>query len=76
VDCGNQGIRSPRGGIGNEWGSEVGAGAPCTRILEVSEPTYTFPFVGAQPGRWRVWAIGDSGEVSPLTAWREFRYTQ
>lgn len=37
---------------------------------------YTFDFVGAQPGRWRVWAVGANGQKGPQSAWREFRYTR
>jgi tetratricopeptide (TPR) repeat protein len=40
------------------------------------EPVATFRFVGAQPGRWRVWAVDSSGAAGPKSEWREFRYTQ
>ena len=37
---------------------------------------YAFDFVGAQPGRWRVWAAG-SGKLEGLkSGWCEFRYTK
>ena len=42
----------------------------------ISTTSYSFDFVGAQPGRWRVWAIGVKGETGPKSLWREFRYTQ
>ena len=38
--------------------------------------SYTFNFVGQQPGRWRVWAIGANGQAGTKSEWRLFRYTQ
>jgi hypothetical protein len=38
--------------------------------------SYTFPFVGAQPGRWRVWAVGSNGLESPKSPWWLFFYTR
>ena len=37
---------------------------------------YTFSFVGAQPGRWRVWAVDSAGKSGIASRWREFRYTK
>lgn len=37
---------------------------------------YNFNFVGAQPGRWRVWAVNAEGKESLKTNWWEFRYTK
>jgi hypothetical protein len=37
---------------------------------------YTFDFVGAQPGRWRVWAVGNGNEEGPKSEWCEFTYTK
>lgn len=36
---------------------------------------YTFDFVGAQPGRWRVWAVGAGGAAGRKSPWWEFKYT-
>lgn len=36
--------------------------------------SFTFSFVGAQPGRWRVWAVGATGQVGPKSSWWEFKY--
>jgi hypothetical protein len=54
----------------------------CTDIgqafrIQTGIPTasFTFNFVGAQPGRWRVWAVGPNGEQSPKTGWWVFSYT-
>lgn len=33
-----------------------------------------FNFNGAQPGRWRVWAIDAYGEEGPKSSWRTFEY--
>lgn len=40
------------------------------------QTTYTFDFVGAQPGRWRVWAINADGSDGLKSGWSYFRYTQ
>lgn len=45
-------------------------------IRNVRTTTLTFDFVGAQPGRWRVWGVGDGGEDGPKSAWRDFYFTQ
>jgi hypothetical protein len=42
----------------------------------VSATNYAFNFVGAQPGRWRVCAIGSGGAKSAFSQWWEFRYTR
>ena len=42
----------------------------------VQGTTYTFDFVGAQPGRWRVWPVGASGTRGKPSEWRTFRYTR
>ena len=38
--------------------------------------TYDFEFVGAQPGRWRVWAIDKEGREGFKSPWRAFVYLQ
>lgn len=35
---------------------------------------YIFEFVGAQPGRWRVWAIDSKGNDGTKSEWRSFLY--
>jgi hypothetical protein len=37
---------------------------------------YLFEFVGAQPGRWRIWAVNADGKRGIPSEWRTFRYTQ
>jgi tetratricopeptide (TPR) repeat protein/peroxiredoxin len=44
--------------------------------IHTNQPVATFDFVGAQPGRWRVWAINAAGDAGPKSEWREFRYTK
>jgi TonB family protein len=34
----------------------------------------TFDFVGAQPGRWRVWPVNARGQRGNPSPWRTFRY--
>ncbi len=46
------------------------------RLVTLAATTYTFDFVGAQPGRWRVLATGTSGVPGPQSLWRNFRFTQ
>jgi hypothetical protein len=35
---------------------------------------YTFPFPGAQPCRWRVWAVDSLGRPGAKSAWANFNY--
>lgn len=56
-----------------KWRSESGRPS----IVKGVETTYyALYFVGAQPGRWRVWAVGAEGQEGPQSQWREFRYTR
>jgi hypothetical protein len=41
----------------------------------ITNTSYTFDFVGAQPGCWRVWAVDADGRQSSISGWWEFRYT-
>jgi thiol-disulfide isomerase/thioredoxin len=45
-------------------------------VLASKEPTISFSFVGAQPGRWRVWAVDAGGREGAKSEWREFEYTR
>jgi sugar lactone lactonase YvrE len=46
-------------------------------IQQATQSTsYTFEFVGAQPGRWRVWAVGSNGQEGAKSDWMVFRYTR
>jgi hypothetical protein len=57
-----------------KWCSDVAK--PWIIVPNLTNTEYTFNFVGAQPGRWRVWTVGPDGQESPKTDWWEFRYTR
>ena len=38
--------------------------------------SFEFDFVGAQPGRWRVWAVDEKGQEGFKSPWRIFFYLQ
>jgi tetratricopeptide (TPR) repeat protein len=54
---------------GNSWTDHPG-------LMSSKEPVKTFSFVGAQPGRWRVWAVDAEGREGAKSEWREFEYTR
>ncbi|MCU1234596.1 MAG: hypothetical protein JWP63_2563, partial [Candidatus Solibacter sp.] len=56
------------------WASEQ-RGTPGVK-LRSSVPTVTFQFIGAQAGRWRVWAVDAKGFEGAKSDWREFDYTR
>ena len=58
----------------SRWCSDVGR----TWKVEnnITNTSYTFNFVGAQPGRWRVWAVDNNGNASAKSGWWTFRYTR
>lgn len=58
----------------NKWCTDVGQ--TWKVVPNITSTSYTFDFVGAQPGRWRVWAVGSGGAQGPKTGWWEFRYTR
>ncbi len=55
------------------WASDRTGAAGSVRTVV---PVASFQFVGAQPGRWRVWAVDAAGSAGPKSEWREFRYTK
>ncbi|MBZ0301031.1 MAG: hypothetical protein K8J31_14885 [Anaerolineae bacterium] len=58
----------------NRWCYDVDGD---TRIARRIQSTgYTFDFVGAQPGRWRVWAVNSENQFGRSSPWFEFRYTR
>lgn len=42
----------------------------------ITNLNYSFSFVGAQPGRWRVWAVAPNGREGAKSPWWEFKYTR
>ena len=57
----------------NQWCSDVGK--TWQLVPGLTSTTFTFNFVGAQPGRWRVWAVGRLGHPGRKSPWSEFTYT-
>ena len=58
----------------NKWCTDVGK--EYKLVPNVNATQYTFDFVGAQPGRWRVWAVDASGKPGPKSTWWGFKYTK
>jgi len=57
---------------GNKWWSQV---EPEERFVhEVSQPELSFQWYGAQPGRWRVRAVGPKGEAGAWSPWQWFEF--
>jgi hypothetical protein len=42
--------------------------------LNIMTTRYEFNFIGAQPGRWRVWAVDKAGRDGFKSSWRTFVY--
>ena len=40
------------------------------RLVEITQPTYTFDFTGDYARRWRVMAISSTGFVSYVSEWK------
>lgn len=40
------------------------------------DTSLTFDFIGAQPGRWRVWAVDKDGRKGFKSSWRGFIYAR
>lgn len=57
----------------DKWCAEVGK---TWRFVSTNDTSYSFQWVGAQPGRWRVWAVDARGREGPQTGWWEFSYTR
>lgn len=45
-------------------------------IFAARETRQKFNFIGAQPGRWRVWAVDAQGRAGAKSEWWEFSYTK
>ena len=58
---------------GSHWWSEAHSGA-MTKLVQ--DTAFTFEHVGAQAGRWRVWAVLSTGGTSAKSAWQEFSYSR
>jgi len=58
----------------DEWCSDVGEGYLTLPNLMVNR--LTFDFVGAQPGRWRVWSVSAGGQDGAKTEWSTFEFSE
>jgi hypothetical protein len=56
----------------DKWCTDVGK--TWDLVSDIKQTTYTFIFVGAHPGRWRVLAVDASDQKSPFTGWWTFSY--
>ena len=67
------------GGCSADPSVEAGTGYVDMNQFPFSEivdgTTYSFDFVGAEPGRWRVMALRADGELSQFSPWWNFKYT-
>ena len=45
-------------------------------MTDIQQTSYEFNFLGAQPGRWRVWAVDKEGREGFKSPWRAFAYTR
>jgi hypothetical protein len=55
-----------------KWCSDIGQ--QWKVVTGLTTTSYTFDFVGAQPGRWRVWAVKSGGQQSAKSGWWDFTY--
>ncbi len=63
--------------VSGKWCSELGRPWKIARDIPAAiSPGYKFEFAGAQPGRWRVWAVDRNGREGVKSPWRTFRYTK
>jgi hypothetical protein len=46
------------------------------RLETTTDTFYTFGWVGAQAGRWRITAVDKNGNEGKTSEWREFEFTQ
>ena len=58
--------------VHNEWCTDIGQ--PPIRHFVLLDTTVVDNFIGAQPGRWRVWGINSLGDSLPKSHWRVFTY--
>ncbi len=62
---------SGQGGCSRSYPFEVSRNPPTSHIVGTS---YEFTFLGAQPGRWRVWAVDKNGHPGAKSQWYTFFY--
>lgn len=59
---------------GGRWQIESSNARRSVFVAEGTE--YSFNFVGAQPGRWRIWPVSKRGKQGVPSEWRTFRYSR
>lgn len=70
VDYCDGGVRN-RPGCVNPQSLKLKNNSPTSGVVNTS---YEFSFIGAQPGRWRVWAVDKEGREGFRSPWRRFVY--
>jgi len=60
--------------VSGKWCTETGV--TYRVVKDIVSTNYTFNFAGAQPGRWRVWAVDNRGRSGPKSPWQKFEYTR
>ncbi len=65
---------SPRPKEGGGWWAELHKSGRARYFT--TETSFTFGFVGAQRGRWRVWAVDANNNPGDRSKWREFLYVR
>jgi len=58
----------------NAWCTDIGKSYSVQPALRST--SYNFNFAGAQPGRWRVWAVDTNGRAGVKSRWWNFSFTR
>lgn len=58
----------------NAWCTDIGKSYSVQPALRST--SYNFNFAGAQPGRWRVWAVDKNGRAGVKSRWWNFSFTR
>ena len=57
----------------NQWCSDVGQAHRL--YVDIHDTSYTFDHIGSNAGRWRIWAVDDTGRPGAKSTWWGFDYT-
>lgn len=63
----------PFDSVNSKWYNDEGQVSEV--VPGIYSTNYTFDFLGAQPGRWRVWAVDASNNTGLKSGWWDFTYT-
>lgn len=61
---------------GGSWVSDHSEWRAKPATYRTAQTPFTFKFIGAQPGRWRVWAIDKNRHEGRKSPWWEFTYSR